>query len=88
MDSKLDGNAAAGALQEVFPFEMTMAEATCANCGAANVVGAVAAYLHGMGTVLRCPSCDKALIRLAHMKGHYWLDMRGVRALRLSDSLE
>lgn len=88
MESKLDGNAAAGALQAIFPFEMTLAEVTCAGCGATNVIGAIAAYMHGMGTVLRCPVCDNVLIRVAHVKGRYWLDMRGVRALQITEASE
>lgn len=85
MESKLDGNAAAGVLQTIFPFEMTMAEAMCTNCGAENVLGAVAAYMHEMGTVLRCPSCESVLMRVAHVQGRYWLDMRGLRALRIAE---
>lgn len=84
MENKLDGNAAAGVLQAIFPFEMTLVQATCAGCGTSNVIGATAAYMHGMGTVVRCPVCDTALIRVARAKGRYWLDMRGVRVLQIS----
>ncbi len=84
MENKLDGNAAAGSLQEIFPFDMTLVQATCTGCGATAVIGALAAYMHGMGTVVRCPSCDTALIRMVHAKGRYWLDMRGVRVLQIS----
>ena len=83
MENKLDGNAAAGALQEIFPFEMTLAQATCAGCGTTNHIGATAVYMHGMGTVLRCPSCDTVLIRVARTKGRNFLDMRGVRVLQI-----
>jgi len=51
---------------------------------ATNPLGATAAYMHGMGTIVRCPVCDTALIRLAHVKGRYFLDMRGVRVLQIS----
>ena len=51
MENKLDGNAAAGILQEIFPFDMTLVQATCTGCGATDVIGALAAYIHGMGTV-------------------------------------
>ena len=84
MENKLDGNAAAGMLQEIFPFEMTLVQATCTGCSATNAIGALAAYIHGMGTVLRCPSCESVLIRVAQVKGHYWLDMQGVRVLQIS----
>jgi hypothetical protein len=84
MENKLDGNAAGGILQEIFPFEMTLVQATCTGCGATNAIGALAAYMHGMGTIVRCPFCDTALIRVAQAKGRYWLDMRGVRVLQIS----
>jgi hypothetical protein len=84
MENKLDGNAAAGMLQAIFPFEMTLVQATCTVCGATNPIGATAAYMHGMGTVIRCPSCDTALIRVVQVKGRYLLDMRGVRVLQIS----
>jgi hypothetical protein len=83
MENKLDGNAAAGILQEIFPFEMTLAHTTCAGCGRSDAIGALAAYVHGMGTILRCPSCDRALIRVTNIKERYWLDMRGVSVLQI-----
>jgi hypothetical protein len=84
MENKLDGNAAAGTLQAIFPFEMTLVQATCTACGTTNPIGATAAYMHGMGTVVRCPICDNALIRVALVKGRRFLDMRGVRVLQIS----
>jgi hypothetical protein len=84
MENKLDGNAAAGTLQEIFPFEMTLAQVTCTRCGETMAIGATAAYMHGMGTIVRCPRCDNVLIRVAQAKGRYWLDMRGVRVLQIS----
>jgi ribosomal protein S27E len=83
MENRLDGNAAAGVLEQIFPFEMTTVEATCAGCGQVNVVGALVVYKHGMGTIVRCPSCEWVLIRVTEIKGCYWLDMRGVRVLRI-----
>jgi hypothetical protein len=83
---RLDGNAAGGILHAIFPFEMTTAAVVCAGCGALHVVATVAVYKTGMGTILRCPSCDTVLIRVAEIEGHYMLDMRGVRLLRLPPS--
>ena len=85
MEYKLDGNAAAGTLQAIFPFEMTLVQVTCTGCGTTNMIGATAAYMHGMGTVIRCPSCDTVLIRIAQIKGRYLLDMRGVRVLQMKE---
>ena len=84
MEHKLDGNAAAGTLQAIFPFEMTLVQVTCTGCGTTNMIGATAAYMHDMGTIVRCPVCNTALIRVVHAKGRYWLDMRGVRVLQIS----
>jgi hypothetical protein len=85
MDGRLDGNVVGGILGEIFPFEMTSVLATCAGCGRTDSIGAFAAYVHGMGTTVRCPSCDTALIRLAHVGGKYWMDMRGVRVLQIRE---
>src|SRR5262245_35347231 len=52
MMENLDGNAAGGMLEAIFPFEMTMAEGICAGCGEHHVVGATAVYKHGMGTII------------------------------------
>jgi Family of unknown function (DUF6510) len=85
MENKLDGNAAAGMLQAIFPFEMTLVQATCTGCGTTNPLGATVAYMHGMGTIVRCPSCDNVLIRIVHAQGRYLLDMRGVRVLEIKE---
>ena len=82
-DQHLDGNAAGGMLGMIFPFDMTMAVATCAGCGASHPLATVVAYMHGMGMVLRCPECDTALIRVAHARGRYYLDLRGARVLQI-----
>jgi len=84
MENKLDGNAVGGILQEIFPFEMTRVQATCKGCGTTDAIGALAVYMHGMGAVVRCPSCDQVLIRVAQSKGRYWLDMQGVRVLQIN----
>jgi hypothetical protein len=84
-DQHLDGNAAGGVLGAIFPFEMTMAIATCSGCGTTNPLGAAMAYMHGMGTILRCRTCDTVLIRIAHIRGRYYLDSRGMQLLQFSE---
>ena len=83
MEKKLVVNAAGGMLQVTFPFDMTLVQATCAGCGTTNALGAVAAYMHGMGTVVRCQSCDTVLMRIAQVKGRYLMDMPGIRVLEI-----
>ncbi len=81
--SRLDGNAAAGALGELFAFETTTARVACAGCGADDEIGAQIAYVTEIGTVVRCASCDRALIRVVSGPGRRWLDLRGVRYLQI-----
>jgi hypothetical protein len=61
---RLDGNAAAGALGEVFSFEVTTAEYACDGCGRYDRIGGAMVYeVRELGTIVRCPHCDNALIR-------------------------
>jgi Family of unknown function (DUF6510) len=82
-NTTLDGNAAGGILREIFPFEMTLAEGTCAHCGSTRPIGELTVYKSAMGTVIRCPTCDNVLMRIVSTKGRYWLDMQGVRVLHI-----
>jgi Family of unknown function (DUF6510) len=76
---RLDGNAAAGILSEVFVPDLTTARVTCANCGTIRALGALLVYAHGMGTVMRCPSCDAVVLRIARPRSQLWLDPTGAR---------
>jgi Family of unknown function (DUF6510) len=81
---RLDGNAAAGLLREVFAAEMTAATAVCGGCGREAAVAELTLYGGALGAVLRCPGCDLAMIRLAATPAGYRLDMRGVALLRFA----
>jgi hypothetical protein len=82
-DLKLDGNAAAGELQEIFGAEMTLVRATCAACGAVWEMGALSVYVHAPGMVFRCPGCEAVLLRIVRTEERVWLDPSGVRCLEL-----
>jgi hypothetical protein len=49
----LDGNAAAGLLQEIFVRDITTAQIQCGACGSTEVVGSLRFYAAPMGAVLR-----------------------------------
>jgi Family of unknown function (DUF6510) len=80
-DLKLDGNAIAGLLREIFTMEMTTARSTCAGCGKVHEVGRVDVYLNAPGAVVRCPACEQVLMRIVHGGGRYWIDLSGTRCL-------
>ncbi|HEY7032762.1 MAG TPA: DUF6510 family protein [Thermomicrobiales bacterium] len=82
-ERRLDGNAAAGPLAELFSFDVTTAHAVCAGCGTVAPVGALPAYGREMGIILRCAGCDTALIRVSRVATGYWLDLRGMSVLRV-----
>ena len=84
-DLRLDGNALAGMLADVFGFEMTVERGGCAGCGAVNQLGAMLVYAHGMGAVVCCPGCGQVVLRVAQGEGRWWLDLRGLAWLQLDE---
>jgi Family of unknown function (DUF6510) len=82
-DLRLDGNAAAGLLTEIFTTEMTTALGTCAGCGATNALATTHAYVHAPGTVLRCPACTALLICIVRTRDRLIVDMSGLRRVEL-----
>ena len=79
---RLDGNAAAGTLGEVFSFEVTTAEYACDGCGRTGRLGGAMVYeVRGLGVIVRCPSCENSLIRLAYSRERPMVDLRGTRYL-------
>ena len=81
---KLDGNAAAGVLQDVFALEVTAARGKCDGCGAVGAVGELMLYAHAPGLVFRCPHCDAVVLRIVTDGTRFWLDARGLRSLELT----
>ena len=80
----LDGNAAAGLLQEIFGAEMTAAPTECAHCGNESEIGGLVAYTQGPGIVLRCPGCMQVMLRITQTPEATYLDARGALYLRLA----
>jgi hypothetical protein len=80
---RLDGNAAAGALQQVLPFDATLALATCAACGSTGELGGAFAYMNAPGVVVRCASCEGVLIRFAQSEGRIWIELSGCASLEV-----
>jgi hypothetical protein len=77
----VDGNAIGGLLIEVFGTEMTTAVGTCGSCGAVAQVAELAVYRPGLGTVVRCRSCDAVLMVFVTARGVHCVDLRGLASL-------
>jgi hypothetical protein len=78
---RLDGNAIASTLLDVFGREMTTAVGTCSGCGWAGPLAEVAVYLLTPGVVARCPHCDKLLIVIVDRRGMACVELAGFAAL-------
>jgi len=65
---------------------MTTGEVARANCAAFWLIREAIVYAHGMGTIIRCPSCDHALIRVAGGCGRYWVDLKDVEYLQIEEA--
>jgi Family of unknown function (DUF6510) len=85
---RVDGNAAAGIMSELFVPDLTVAHAKCAGCGTTRTIGALLVYAHGMGTVMRCPGCDRVVLRIARTPTHVWLDATGATSIVVSRGAE
>ena len=82
--STLDGNAAGGLLREVFAFDATEARTTCSGCGRTAPMAELRLYAIEMGAILRCPSCDEAVLRIGRTPRGLWLDLRGAATVAVS----
>jgi hypothetical protein len=87
---RLDGNAAAGMLREVFVHDMTTARGACASCGAIGQMGRQHLYMYPLspGAVLRCQSCENVLMVCVHAGGRYRLAVPGLKWLEIVDGVE
>lgn len=80
-DYALDGNAIGGLLIEVFGTEMTTATGTCGSCGTVSQVAELAVYRPGLGTVVRCRTCEAILMTFVQIHGVTCVDLLGLASL-------
>jgi uncharacterized protein DUF6510 len=87
---RLDGNAAAGMMRDVFALELTAAKGACASCGTIAAMGAQHLYMYPLapGAVLRCSSCGEVLMVVVQGGGRYRLGLRGLTWLEVQDVVE
>ena len=62
--SRLDGNAVAGMLGEIFVQDMTTASIKCGGCGQVEPLGAEHVYMRAPGAVVRCCHCQQVLMSI------------------------
>jgi hypothetical protein len=77
----LDGNAAAGALSEIFAIDITSAEGQCAQCGTTKRFAEAHVFIRCPGLIARCAVCQNILVRAVRTGKRMFLDMRGIARL-------
>ena len=84
---RLDGNAAAGMLQELFVHELTEARGACASCGTVGEMGGQHLYMYSLapGAVLRCATCEGVLMVVVHADGRFRLGAQGLTWLEMRE---
>src|SRR5258707_7234740 len=87
---RLDGNAAAGLMREVFVQGMTAARGACASCRNVAAMGSQHLYMSSLapGAVLRGSRCEAMLLVFVHAGGRYRLGLRGLIWLEVMDPVE
>lgn len=83
--TRLDGNAIAGELFDIFAEEMTTATATCASCGSTRPLGELAVYRQAPGVVARCSSCQHPMIVIVEIRGIRCVDLHRIAAITKPD---
>ena len=83
-DRRLDGNAAAGPLLELFAIDLVAAISTCGHCGNAFPLGAHDLYADAPALVLRCPGCAGVVLRYGTTGSVLRLDLSGARLLEVT----
>jgi ribosomal protein S27AE len=83
-DRRLDANAAAGPLAELFTVDLTIAVATCAGCGNSAPLAAHLLYADAPALVIRCPNCAGVVLRYASSGHRLRLDLTGARLLTVT----
>lgn len=82
-DIRVDGNALAGPLGEVFAVDVTTAEVICVGCGSRRMLAALEVYGSAPGMTARCPGCHGVILRIARTPEQVYLDLRGTVSLRI-----
>jgi hypothetical protein len=84
----LDGNAAAGRLNQVFAFDATLAVVTCRYCDNSGPLAKLQLYGGETGMVLRCRRCEGVNIRLLQTDRAINLDLSGASRLTIGSDAQ
>lgn len=78
---RLDGNALAGLLGELFVGDVTDVRGECGHCGAAACLAEAVVELSPTSAIALCRSCTRTLFTVVMENGHRVLEVGSVRSL-------
>jgi hypothetical protein len=83
---RLDGNAMAGLLHEIFVDDVTAARGACASCGTVADIGEQRAFMYprSPGAVLRCIGCESVLMVIVRTRASVRVGFEGLAWIELS----
>lgn len=81
---RLDGNALAGPLAELFVPDLTATSVACAHCGTVAPLATYHVYADAPALVVRCPGCTGVVLRHASDAHGLRFEMTGVRLLTMA----
>ncbi|WP_345627108.1 DUF6510 family protein [Rugosimonospora acidiphila] len=80
----VDGNEAAGILQEIFTMDITSARGRCAGCGLVGPMAELRVYDRAPGLVARCPGCENVLFTVIRAPDRVFLSVGGMTYLEMA----
>jgi Family of unknown function (DUF6510) len=83
---KLDGNAMAGLMQELFVGDITAARGACGACGSIADIGEQDAFMFPLspGAVLRCAGCEGVLMVIVRTRTSLRIGFQGLAWIEVS----
>ena len=87
-ESMLDGNAAAGDLQELFAVEVTQMVGVCDGCGTSGPLAEARMFVHAPGLTLRCPGATPCWRGSCTCPDRTLVELQGFRRLELLSCVE
>jgi hypothetical protein len=80
---RLDGNAAAGTLSEIFSIDVTAAIGECGHCSTRAALAEAITELDDDGVIVLCRSCGHTMLTYVHGAAGRTLLLPGLRSLTL-----
>jgi hypothetical protein len=78
---RVDGNALAGPLSEIFRVDITMASGTCRSCAGTCILADAVVEADAVGLIVLCPTCTHTLFTVVRSPEGVRADLQGLAAL-------